>query len=1063
MFPPAHISQRAACVSVQMRVVLLGLWCCPFISTANISYPKTLPCDVSADGSVVKVDCTERSLKDVPRGIPRDTTNLTLTINHIPKLNSTSFHGLENLNEIDMRCNCVPIKIGPKDRVCTESVTIEENTFTSLRNLRALYLDGNQLYRIPKGLPSNLMLLSLEVNHIYYISTANLSDIRNVEMLYLGQNCYFRNPCNASYDIEGGAFLQLSNLTLLSLKSNNLSFIPHQLPTSLRELYLYNNNIQQVTDEDFKNLTNLEILDISGNCPRCYNAPFPCNPCPNNSPIQISKAAFKMLKKLKTLRLHSNSLTYVPSEWFTSTTELRVLDLSSNFLAKEIGITTFPQFLGKLEELDLSFNYELQKYPQTLRLSSTFSSLVSLRILRLKGFVFQQLKPESIHPLKPLPNLEVVDLGTNFIKMTNLSILMELKSFKIISLSDNKISSPSDGQDTVGFSGEQPLLWSPMSAATQYQSKEVREIHYFRYDEYARSCKYKDKELGVVTSFVNKECSQFGKTLDVSRNNIFFLHSRFLNLRELRCLNLSGNAMSQSLNGSEFTYLTNLQYLDFSSNRLDLLYPTAFQELKNLVILDISNNNHYFESEGLTHMLNFTKNLKNLKILLMNHNKISTSTNTELESQSLERLEFRDNRLDMLWRDGDTRYFNYFKKLVNLTVLDISHNNLNYIPDQVFSGLPDNLSELYIKNNKLKTFIWEKLQLLHSLQVLDLSGNSLTDVPHMRSDCTKSLKKLILHKNQILKLTPDFLEDAYNLKYLDLSFNHIQQIEKSSFPDDVVDQMDMLLLHNNRFLCTCNATWFITWLNSTKVTIPRLATDVTCVAPGAQKGHPVISVDLLACQHSYLSIILYTLMTSLVLSFLTLSISSHLFLWDVWYIYHFCRAKLKGYSRLYSQSAVYDAFVIYDTRDPAVSEWVTKEMCVHLEDRGDRRLTLCLEERDWIPGCPLIDNLSQSIHSSKRTVFILTNKYIKSGNFKTAFYMAHQRLMDEKNDVIILIFLEKVPCNSKYLRLRKRLYKRSLLEWPTNPQAQPYFWFTLRSVLATEGHKHYNNLFKETL
>ena len=131
----------------------------------------------------------------------------------------------------------------------------------------------------------------------------------------------------------------------------------------------------------------------------------------------------------------------------------------------------------------------------------------------------------------------------------------------------------------------------------------------------------------------------------------------------------------------------------------------------------------------------------------------------------------------------------------------------------------------------------------------------------------------------------------------------------------------------------------------------------------------MISVDLLACQHSYLSIILYTLMTSLVLSFLTLSISSHLFLWDVWYIYHFCWAKLKGYSRLHSQSEVYDAFVIYDTRDAAVSEWVMKEMCVHLEGRGDRRLTLCLEERDWIPGCPLIDNLSQSIHQSKRTMF----------------------------------------------------------------------------------------------
>ncbi|XP_040913367.1 toll-like receptor 7 [Toxotes jaculatrix] len=1048
-----------------MCVALLALWCCLCISRATIFYPKTLPCDVSkaSNGSEVKVDCTERSLKEIPRGIPRDTTNLTLTINHVPRLNSSSFHGLENLTEIDMRCNCVPIKIGPKDRMCTHSVTIEENTFTSLRSLRALYLDGNQLNSIPKGLPSNLVLLSLEVNHIYNISKANFSELKNVEMLYLGQNCYYRNPCNKSYDIINGTFSELYSLTLLSLKSNNLSFIPPHLPTTLKELYLYNNNIQEVTDEDFKNLTNLEILDISGNCPRCYNAPFPCKPCPNNSPLRISTMAFKMLSKLKTLRLHSNSLTSVPSEWFTNTTDLRVLDLSSNFLAREIGVTKFPNFLGTLEELDLSFNYELQRYPQTLRLSCSFSSLRSLKILRLKGFVFQQLKPDSIAPLKPLPNLEVVDLGTNFIKMTNLSILMELKSFKIISLSDNKISSPSDGQDAVGFSGGEPLHWSPMSAAAQYQSKEVREIHYFRYDEYARSCKYKDKELGVVTSFVKTNCSQFGKTLDVSRNNIFFLHSRFLNLSELRCLNLSGNAMSQSLNGSEFTYLTNLQYLDFSFNRLDLLYSTAFQELKSLVVLDISNNNHYFESEGLTHMLNFTRNLKNLKILLMNHNKISTSTNTELESESIERLEFRDNRLDMLWRDGDTRYVNYFKKLLNLTVLDISNNNLNFIPDQVFTSLPDKLSELYIKNNKLKSFVWENLQFLHSLRVLDLSGNSLETVPHMLSNCTKSLKKLILHKNQILKIAQDFLKGAYSLKYLDLSFNHIQHIEKSSFPDDVVNKMDMLLLHKNRFLCTCNATWFVTWLNRTKVTIPRLATDVTCAAPGAQRGHPVISVDLLACQHNYLSIILYTLMTSLILSFLTLSISSHLFLWDVWYIYHFCRAKLKGYSRLYSQRSVYDAFVIYDKEDPAVSEWVMKEMCVHLEKRGDHCLTLCLEERDWIPGCPLIDNLSQSIHRSKRTVFILTNKYIKSGNFKTAFYMAHQRLMDEKNDVIVLIFLEKVPCNSKYLRLRKRLYKRSVLEWPSNPQAQPYFWFSLRSVLATESHKQYNNLFKETL
>ncbi|KAK0135181.1 Toll-like receptor 7 [Merluccius polli] len=61
----------------------------------------------------------------------------------------------------------------------------------------------------------------------------------------------------------------------------------------------------------------------------------------------------------------------------------------------------------------------------------------------------------------------------------------------------------------------------------------------------------------------------------------------------------------------------------------------------------------------------------------------------------------------------------------------------------------------------------------------------------------------------------------------------------------------------------------------------------------------------------------------------------------------------------------------------------------------------------------------------------VTNRDLKSGNYKTAFYMAH----------------EKASCYSNYLGLRKRLYSRSVMEWPTNPQAQPCFWFGLRSVL----------------
>ncbi|KAL2081672.1 hypothetical protein ACEWY4_023525 [Coilia grayii] len=959
-----------------------------------------------------------------------------------------------------MRCNCVPVKVGPKDHVCNQSVTIETGSFRHLKNLKSLYLDGNQLKSIPRGLPKDLVLLSLEVNNIFSILKENLTELTHIETLYLGQNCYFRNPCNTTYDVEEDAFLLLERLTLLSLKANNLSFIPQRLPSSLKYLYLYNNNIHKVTVGDFQNLTNLETLDLSGNCPRCYNAPFPCVPCTNNAPLHIDDKAFKNLKKLQILRLHSNSLTKVKPQWFQGCGNLKVLDLSSNFLAQEIAVTHFPTKLPNLEELDLSFNYELQKYPASLNLNKSFSQLKSLQILRIRGLVFQQLKKEDIDPLVSLEHLRMIDLGFNFIKITDLSILSMLKQVSIINLSENKISTPTENALSSDGSMRHPLYDNPMLHNAQYYNREVREIHYFRYDEFARSCKYKDKELGVVSQ-LNTECTQRGKTLDISRNNIFFLHSKFLNLGELKCLNLSGNAMSQSLNGSEFVNLKDLEYLDFSSNRLDTMYSSAFEELTNLVVLDISYNNHYFEAEGLTHMLNFTNNLRKLRKLFMNYNQISTSTNTEIESLTLEHLEFKGNRLDMLWRDGDTRYINYFSKLVRLKKFYISENNLNFIPD-IFPGLKE-LTELHVNKNKLKIFPWDKLVHLKQLEVLDLSENLLTEVPEKLSNYAISLRVLILSKNHISQITPMFLTNITNLRVLDLSYNEIQHIEQPSFPEDVIKKLDTLFLDNNKFLCTCRSIWFVMWLNRTTVRIPRLATDVKCAAPGEQEGKSVISLYLPACQENYLSIILYILLTSITLCFTALSVSSHLFLWDVWYIYHFILAKLKGYKRMASDSTFYDAFIVYDKKDPAMSEWVMQELRVHLEEDEDPALHLCLEERDWLPGWPLIDNLSQSIQQSKRTVFILNNRYMKSGDFKTAFYLAHQRLMDEKNDVIVLIFLEKIPCNSKYLRLRRRLYKRSVLEWPSNPQAQQYFWYCLRSVMVADSQKHYSKLFQETL
>ncbi|XP_015283171.1 PREDICTED: toll-like receptor 7 [Gekko japonicus] len=1017
-----------------------------------IQYPKTLPCDVSFNVSedLLIVDCRDRRLVTFPEGIPANTTNLTLSINHIEDIKPANFEHLENLVEVDFRCNCMPFTMGPKDHICTKSLNVQHGTFEKLTHLKSLYLDGNQLSEVPRGLPQNLSLLSLEANHIIAISKESLKELGNIEILLLGKNCYYRNSCNVTFQIDNTAFQALKKLTVLSLKANNLSSIPQNLPHSLKKLYIHDNQIQNVSQHDLNYLHNLEVLDLSGNCPRCHNAPYPCEPCANNKSLLISPTAFASLKQLKFLRLHSTSLHHVNPKWFENTRNLERLDLSQNYLAKEIEEAKFLNFLPNLLDLDLSFNYELQEYPTYLNLPRTFSNLTKLKYLRLRGYVFKTLNLDTVQYLRNLINLTELDFGTNFIRNADFNMFKDFPALQIINLSFNKISPSSEGFSEVPFYSSHVPLFG------QY-----KEMHYFVYDEYSRSCSSKDREMSPsLPHGTEPSCTQYGKTLDLSRNNMFFINpSDFQNFASIKCLNLSGNAMSQTLHGKEFRSLSGLKYLDFSNNRIDLLYSNAFQELKELEILDLSDNKYYFQAEGVTHMLNFTSNLTSLKKLILNGNEIFTSEDKGMKSSSIQELEFRKNRLDILWKAGTKKYLSFFKELKCLKNLDISDNSLSYLPDEVFDGLPEQLQQLNLSNNKLKTFTWWKFKVLKNLTILDLRNNLLTTVPSELSNCSGALQNLTLQHNRIKRLAENFLRGAFQLRYLDLSFNKIRTIRNSSFPPNVINKLNILLLNGNPFKCDCDIVWLAWWMNRTKVTIPRLATDVTCTGPGAWKGKGVVLLNLDTCELDY-SQILYCASASIIMSLMMFTLTSHLYFWDVWYIYHFCTAKLKGYKRL-SSKVWYDAFVAYDIKDAAVNEWVLKELVEKLENEEEKQFNLCLEERDWLPGQPVLDNLSESIEMSRKTIFVLTNRYIACGNFRTAFYLAHQRLMDEKVDVIILIFLEKVLQKSKYLRLRKRLCSRSVLEWPTNPQSQCYFWHCLKNALAVNNDVSYNILFKE--
>uniref|UniRef100_A0A3P9B0D3 Toll-like receptor 8a n=2 Tax=Maylandia zebra TaxID=106582 RepID=A0A3P9B0D3_9CICH len=863
------------------------------------------------------------------------------------------------------------------------------------------------------GLTTNVNCCEKNLKNLPCISLDKLNNsfigLKNITNLLLSKNCYFWNPCGKSVAIMEKPFQILDKLQVLDLSYNNLTHVPKGLPQSITILRLDTNKIENIYKDDFQG---------------CHNARYPCVPCPNGS-IDIHPDAFQRLTQLETLNLGGNSLNYLKPSWFQSLKNLKELYLAFNFLLKSVtgeepSFEAF-SYLHRLEKLDLSFNYALGLYPEKLTLSKDFSQLRSLKTLHLEALVFQRIGPDTLTPLQ------------------SKKFISNFSHVKMIYLAENRlypttIESPPTLTDR--YNQNSDLSISPSITATP-----------------------KDFSYEISHSLIKQECFDSGRVLILSSNNLFFISPKlFEGYGNISCLNLSGNGFSQALNGTEFKMLPNLTYLDLSFNKVDMAYNDAFKELKKLQVLDLSYNPHYFKAFGVTLNLNFTQNLPVLRVLNMSHNEISTLTTKEMYSKSLAELIFTHNNLGKLWKDRDSSYKKLFTNLSNLTILDISFNGIAKIPEDVYEYLPRNLTALRISHNCLSDFSWDKLP-FHQLQSLDLSYNHLSTLTTINSNITQTLTFLDLSHNHISQVHNGFLQSLKSLRTLSLRNNKLTIVNRTTFKSG--PEFQTLFLQGNPFECTCDSIDFILWIEQSDVKIPRLTTQVTCNTPVNQRNKILIRFNISQCVNAEKAKQIYALTTSIIILFMIVSTVAHLFYWDASYVLHYMKAKLKGYRSLNSPDTIYDVFVTYDTKDPHVSEWVMSNLRVQLEEEGDKIHPLCLEERDWPPGIPLVDNLTQSIQYSRKTLFVLTKGYVKTGAFKLAMYLAHQRLLDENVDVIVLLMLEPVLQHSHFLRLRKRLCESSVVEWPRTAAAEPWFWQNLRTVIRVDNQVMYNKTYSK--
>ncbi|KAM3959189.1 uncharacterized protein ACR2FA_006725 [Aphomia sociella] len=227
----------------------------------------------------------------------------------------------------------------------------------------------------------------------------------------------------------------------------------------------------------------------------------------------------------------------------------------------------------------------------------------------------------------------------------------------------------------------------------------------------------------------------------------------FSEVPNLKTLSLYQNDLS-AITSELFTKIDGLEDLDLSYNRLSTFSPTDFKYLKQLKRLNLQNN------------LIFDVPIKAL-IPLVSLEEIDLSRNSiggELilwasgqPTLGLKRVSLSNNRITYISK-------NSFQLDNNIELLDLSYNQIQTIDEDAFLTC-NKLQELNLANNNI-TFVF---QLPQSLQIAILKFNTLYQWPQFPT----GIKLIDLSNNRLSNMYDENRADFQNLEILDISGNQI--------------------------------------------------------------------------------------------------------------------------------------------------------------------------------------------------------------------------------------------------------------------------------------------------
>ncbi|KAM3858913.1 toll-like receptor 1 [Diretmus argenteus] len=731
----------------------------------------------------------------------------------------------------------------------------------------------------------------------------------------------------------------------------------------------------------------------------------------SHNPVgRLDGAPFSQLSQLCFLKVTHCGLKVISPHVFHHTPALKVLNISYNFLP---AIPDLP--LRQLKILDLASNLYFSH-----QLPASFQRLTHLDVLSLGSKNALAVNHDDFAPLANIPLQHfMLGAGIKWQKYDS-TALAKVKSIRKMTL-------------FVLFCGNFDMFENILKDLNETRTTALRFVKLLPDDCSVTGDPFNNLRTMPLIQNLTIENTWINSSFLVT----FFKNVLFSPLHELALVSIVYN--EDTPDGFQFPSINH------TINLRSVIFDQVFHYQYRYPIINISVDNFskmtYLKFSGTGMNIspcNLISALPSLETLDLSDNLLKdsgfwwpTCSYTSV-FPTLRRLSLSNNRFQSLSFISDKTH-----QMKTLESLDLSFNAI-YLKHAC--SWPTHLTELSLGNNNLGNDVFQYLS--PHFERIDLTKTGITTITQEDLLRFSRLTHLDLSSNGIQVIPVDLHAPALLSLYVD--GNAITSISVGALAG--LPTLKVLKAGNNPFACTCDSYWFVTVLN--KSLLPDWPLDYTCSIPPVVAGLPLSEYKQgkLSCTPWLQAAVALPVTVAI-----SVALGLVFYICDgVWYtkmLWVWIRVKRRNQKRanmLKGVSFQYHSFISYSHCD---SDWVETQLVPALEGAG---LSLCIHNRDFVPGDWIIDNIINCVEASYKTMFVLSNHFVQSEWCNYELFFAQHRAISVPHDSLVFILLEPIPTDclpKKFLKLRSLLRQQTYLEWPKDERKQQVFWASLRSML----------------